>query len=341
MSGPERYAELSAAVRALKGGLIQASQVERLVEAGSLSETVSIVTSGQITSVDSSNLAVAESELIHRAAELTKRLASYALYDSRALIRLFSSAYELACVKEILRSILDQEDPEDAVAHIVPSGKYTLERCKELIEAHNLTRVVDTLEDDALKRFIAPMLVGEKTAMAVVAAIDQYYYSRLWSASNLPDLLDARSARGLIGELIDRLNILLAFRARLIGLDARSTADLFIPVNYALGHSLTELAESTNISNLLRAVEKTRYAHDFDGYTGLEASVSKVERALNRSHARSCINTFAGSPFKVGLALAFLFLKNYELHDLFAIFNGKANNVAPDHILESLILRGI
>jgi len=177
--------------------------------------------------------------------------------------------------------------------------------------------------------------------MAVVAAIDQYYYSRLWSASNLPDRLDAQSARGLIGELIDRLNILLAFRARLMGLDARSTADLFIPVNYALGRSLTELAESTNIPNLLQAVKKTPYAHDLDGYTGLEASISQVEHALNHSHARRCINTFAGSPFKVGLALAFLFLKNYELHDLFAIFNGKANDVAPDRILESLILRDI
>lgn len=189
-----------------------------------------------------------------------------------------------------------------------------------------------------LRQFIAPRLAGDKSGMTVVSAIDQYYYSRLWSASNLPDPLDAQSARKLIGEFVDHLNILLAFRARLVGLDARSTDDLFIPVNYGLGRSLNELAESTNIPNLIRTVEKSPYSRAFEGQTGLEASVTKVEHALHRSHALSCLNAFAGSPFKVGLALAFLFLKSYELHDLFAIFNGKANDVASDRIIGSLIL---
>jgi vacuolar-type H+-ATPase subunit C/Vma6 len=315
--------------------------MERFIEAGSLSETVSILTAGRVTAVESSNLTAVESYLIQRVAELAHRLASYAPYDSRSLIKLFSTNYELSCVKEILRSILDQEDPEDAVARIVPAGKLTLERCKELIEAHNLNRVVEVLEDDALRRFIAPKLAGDRSGMVVVSAIDQHYYSKLWSASNLPDPLDAQSARKLIGELVDHLNILLAFRARLIGLDARSTSELFIPINYGLGHSLNELAESTNIPNLIRTVEKTPYARAFAGQTGLETSVTKVERALNHSHAIRCLNTFAGSPFKVGLALAFLFLKRYELHDLFAIFNGKANGVASDRIMESLILHGV
>jgi len=341
MSGAGRYAELAAAVRSFKAELIQSNQFERVIEAGSLSETVSMLTKGQVTAVDPSNMTAAESYLIERAAELTRRLASYAPYDSRSLIRLFSTNYELSCLKEILRSILNQENPDDAVARIVPAGKFTLERCKELIEAHNLARVVEILGDDALRRFIAPKLAGEKSGIAIVSTIDQYYYSRLWSASNLPDPLDAQSARGLIGELVDHMNILLAFRARLVGLDARSTAELFIPVNYGLGHSLNELAEGTSLPNLIRTVEKTPYGRAFEGQTGLEGSVTKVERALNHSHALSCLNAFAGSPFNVGLALAFLFLKSYELHDLFTVFNGKANNVPPDRILGSLILHGI
>jgi hypothetical protein len=38
--------------------------------------------------------------------------------------------------------------------------------------------------------------------------------------------------------------------------------------------------------------------------------------------------------------LALLFLKNYELHDLFSIINGKANNAVMEKVLNSLILRG-
>jgi vacuolar-type H+-ATPase subunit C/Vma6 len=341
LSRAGRYAELAAAVRSFKAELIQSSQFERVIEAGSLSEAVSTLTRGQVTAVDPSNMTAAESYLIQRAEELTERLASYAPYDSRSLIRLFSTNYELNCLKEILRAILGRVNSDDAVARIVPAGKFTLDRCKELIEAHNLARVVEILEDDALRRFITPRLAGEKSGMAVVSAIDQYFYSRLWSASNLPDPLDAQSARGLIGELLDRMNILLAFRARLVGLDARSTSELFIPVNYVLGHSLNELAESTSIPNLIRTVEKTPYRRAFEDHAALEGSVTKFERALSHGHALSCLNAFAGSPFNVGLALAFLFLKSYELHDLFTVFNGKANNIPADRILGSLILHGI
>jgi vacuolar-type H+-ATPase subunit C/Vma6 len=339
MSGAGRYAELAAAVRSFKAELIQPNQIERLIEAGSLSETISVLTEGKVTAGEGTDLAAAESYLIQRTIDLTHRLVSYAPSDSRGLIKLFSVGFELACVKEILRSIAELVEPEDALRHIVPAGKFTADRCKELIEARNPSRVIDAIEDETLRRFMASKVAGERSRTAAVAAIDQYYYSRLWAASSLPDPLDTQSARSILGQLIDHLNILLALRARLVGLDARSTSELFIPVNYALGHALTELAESTNIPNLMRVLEKTPYAGALQNLAGLETNSVAVERALNRSHATTCVNAFAGSPFNVGLALAFLFLKNYELRDLFAVINGKANNVPADRVIESLILR--
>lgn len=340
MTGAGRYAELSAAVRSFKAELIHPSQVERIIESGSLSEIIGSVTGGHVIYTEGSDLNAVETYLIGRVVELSQRLAAYAPHDSRALIKLFSANYELSCVKEILRAIADQVEPEEALRHVVPAGKFTQERCKELIEARNPNRVVDSIVNEGLKHFLVPKLTGERSAMAVVAAIDQYYYTKLWSAANLPDPLDAQSAKGLIGELIDDLNITLAFRARLMGLDARSVSELMIPVNYGLGHSLNELSESTNIQNLMRVLEKTPYAKALEGRAIGDGSPAAVEGALKRSHATSCLNAFAGSPFNVGLALALLFLKNYELHDLFAIINGKANNVSVDRVLGSLVLRG-
>jgi vacuolar-type H+-ATPase subunit C/Vma6 len=339
MTGAGRYAELSAAVRSFKAELIRPSQIERFVEAGSLSEIVGLLTKGRIAYTEGANLNVVEAFLTQRVIELAGRLAAYAPYDSRALIKLFSAWYELECVKVIIRSIADQIPPEEALGHLVPAGKFTEERCKELVEARNLSRVVEMIDDDALRSFLAPRLSGERSGITAVFAVDQYYYARLWNASNLPDPLDAQSARGLIGELIDHLNILLAFRARLIGLDARSTSDLMIPVNYALGHSLTELAESTSTQSLMRVLEKTPYLKAFEGPVPSDGSAAFIERALNRSHAITCFNAFAGSPFNVGLALALLFLKKYELKDLFSIINGKANNAPMERVLDSLILR--
>ncbi len=337
MTGAGRYAELSAAVRSFKAELIQQSQIERLVEAGSLSETVSQLTAGHVASADGSDLIAVESFLIQRIIEMARRLAAYAPYDSRSLIKQFEAWHQYACIKEILKAIADQLEPDEALMHIVPAGKFTLERCKDLIESHNPNRVIETLDDEMLRRFVTPKLTGERGGMAGVAAVDQYYYNTLWTASNLPDPLDAQAAKGLVGQLIDHLNILLSFRARLIGLDAKSTSDMLIPVNYGLGHAFTEMAEATSAQNLLRVLDKTPYSHSLQEQGLFEGAA--IELALNRSHASSCLNAFAGSPFNVGLALAFLFLKNYELHDFFSIINGKANNLPADRVMESLILR--
>ncbi|HUK50014.1 MAG TPA: V-type ATPase subunit [Terriglobales bacterium] len=332
-----RYAELAAAVRSFKAELLQPNQYERFLETGSLSETVSMITAGHITSVEESDLNPVEAYLIERITQLTQRLAAYAPYDSKQLITLFSTGFEYACIKEILKAIAEQVSPEEALKHIIPAGRLTSDRCKDLIETHNPTRVLEMIDDEGLRRFVAPRLTGDKGGLQAASTIDQYYYARLWAASNLPDPLDTQSAKGLIGQLIDHANILLALRARLIGLDARSASDLLIPVNYALGHAFSELPDATNVQNVARTLEKTPYGNSFETSALLDGKA--VERALLRSHAATCLNAFAGSPFNVGLALAFFFLKNYELRDIFSLLNGKANNAPSDQVLDSLILR--
>jgi len=328
---------LAAAVRSFKAELIQPLQLERFLETGSLAEIVSAITGGRITSADPFDLSPVESLLVQKSIELAQRLASYAPQDSRPLVKHFSRGFEYACVKEILKASSDQIDPEQAMRHIVPAGKFTADRCKDLIESHNPNRVIESIEDEALRRFVVPKLTGERGSFQAVLAIDHYYFMKLWAASNLPDPLDAQSAKSIIGEAIDHLNILLALRARQMGLDIRTASEMMIPVNYSLGQAFNELPEANTVQNLGRILEKTRYAASFEAGTTLEGR--KVERELNRSHAKACLNVFAGSPFKVGLALAFLFLKSYELRDLFSLVNAKANNLPAERVLESLILR--
>jgi vacuolar-type H+-ATPase subunit C/Vma6 len=340
MTGAGRYAELAAAVRSFKAELVHSSLINRLVEAGSLSETVNMLTSGHVTGASSSDLSSIEGYLVQNVIDIAHRLAAYAPHDSRALIKLLAASHEFACIKDIVKSIADQVDPEEAIRNIVPAGKFTSDKCKELIESHNLTKVIETLDDEGLRRFMLPKLTSDRGGMLAVSTLDQYYYSRLWAASNLPDPLDAQSARVLVGQAIDHLNILLSFRARLMGLDTRSTSEMMIPVNYGLGRAFIELGEATNLQNLFGVLDKTPYGSSVRGLGHTEGAALGVERALDRDHAGACLNAFAGSPFNVGLAIAFLFLKNYELHDFFTILNGKANNVPADVMAESLILGG-
>lgn len=332
-----RYAELAAAVRSYKAEMMNRDQIERVIESGSLSETVGQLTRGQMTLGASGDLASAESFLIQRVISMGTNLSAYAPYDSRSLIRLLTQRYEFDCVKQVLKCTIEQLEPSVVMLNISPAGKFTSDRCKELIESRNPNRVVESLADDELKQITSSKL-SEKNSRAAVAAVDQYYYKKLWTASNLPDPLDAQSARSLIGELIDHLNMLLALRGKIIGLDSRTISDLMIPVNYALGKALSEVGEASSFANALRVMEKTRYSAALRNLPASDTVIVDVERALYASHAQSCFNSFAGSPFNVGLALGLLFLKDYELHDIMAVISGKSNNVAADRISESLIL---
>jgi V/A-type H+-transporting ATPase subunit C len=332
-----RYAELAAAVRSYKAELTHRDQIERIIESGSLSEAVGQLTRGQLALADSDDLAPVETFLMQRVISMATSLSAYAPYDSRSLIRLLSQRYEFDCIKQVLKCTIEQMEPEEALRNISPAGRFTADKCKELIEARNPNRVIDALADDGLKQITSSKL-SEKNARATVAAVDQYYYRKLWATSNLPDPLDAQSARGLIGQFIDHLNVLLALRAKLVGLDSRTTSEMMIPINYGLGKAFTEVAEASSFANAMRVMDKTPYSTAFQNLTAAEGITVGVERALHSYHAQSCLTSFAGSPFNVGLALALLFLKNYELHDLLSVINGKANNLASDRITASLIL---
>ena len=185
MSGAGRYAELAAAVRTFKAELTQPSQLDRLLETGSLAETVSAVTHGHITSTEGSDLSEVEGYLIHSMIEIAERLASYAPQDSRPLISLFARSFEFSCVKAILNAIAAKVNAEEAMRDIVPAGKFTADRCKDLIEAHNPSRVIESIDDEAFRRFIAPKLTGEAATLQTISAIDQYFFTKLWAASNL------------------------------------------------------------------------------------------------------------------------------------------------------------
>lgn len=336
MTRASRYAELAAAVHCFKAELMQPPQFERLLETGSLAETVSAVTGGDITSAEGSDLSAVEVYLIHRTIELAERLAFYAPQDSRPLINLFAKHFEFESVKAILIASAAKVNAEEALRHIVVAGKFTGDRCKDLIEAHNPNRVIESIDDESLKRFLATKLTSEGAGIQAISAIDQYYFMKLWTASSLSDLVDAQSAKSLIGEAIDHINILIAFRSRLMGLDARTASAMMIPVNYRLGQAFNELPEAKDAQSVGRILEKTRYASMFEISATLDGE--RIEYALNRSHAKTCLNIFAGYPFNVGLALAFLFLKKYELRDLFALINAKANNVPTERALASLVL---
>jgi len=332
-----RYAELAAAVRSYKAELINRNQIERIIESGSLSETVSQLTNGQTTLGDSNDLAAAEAFLIQRIIATSTNLSSYAPYDSRSLIRLVAKRYEFDCIKQVLKCTIEQVEPTVALRYISPAGQFTPEKCKELVESRNPNRVIDSIAESDLKQ-VASSKLNEKNARAAIAAVDQYYYRKLWTASSLPDPLDAQSARSLIGELIDHLNALLALRGKAVGLDSRTITELMIPVNYALGKAFSEIADASSFTNGIRAMDKTPYAKALQDLPASETVIVDVERALQISHAQSCLNSFAGSPFNVGLALALLFLKDYELHDMLSVISGKANNVPTDQITKSLIL---
>ncbi|MEM3624779.1 MAG: V-type ATPase subunit, partial [Nitrososphaerales archaeon] len=70
----------------------------------------------------------------------------------------------------------------------------------------------------------------------------------------------------------------------------------------------------------------------------IDQALSEIEMNFNRYIARECLYSFKGIRFNVGVLMAYLMLKFYEISDLRAIVFGKSNKISVDNIRRMLIL---
>lgn len=343
LGGASKYAQVSAAVRALRSDMLVGERFEKFVRTSNFAEALNILAETRrdlpITAdADAQNV---ERVVLQDLVRTITKLASYCPPDCGKLITQFMKGRELECLKTLMRATAEDLDPEQIIHTIVPVRNFTLEVCRNLLQSRNMGRIAESIPDENLRRAVGGAIGAGKAIDEIEALIDAYGYLRTWAASKFSTYEDMSSTRMLLGEAVDIHNLLQVVRSQTLGLPASSIKGLLVPLQFHLGPTLVEAAESGSTVNSLRAFEKTAYGSVISPFANSfkeGESLYALEVSLKRHHAKRCAAVFQGFPFVPALPVAFTYLKGYELGDLITILNGKRDGLSEDGIRSSLIL---
>ena len=275
--------------------------------------------------------------------------------DVRLLLSALLAKFEANCVKALLRAKETELSVEEAMKYIIPVGSLSEARCRNILEhSENIADVVDALSDmeygSVLEKAFAVYL-KEKAFYLLEVALDKHVYHKIWRASGKFRGLDKKIARTVFGLAIDSVNVKTILRCKANGIDENQVKQYLVLASDVLNEK--ELHEAMSCSDMQSTIDslvesaKRAMARDhqyiFKELQELHAtSLTTVETILDRGLVETNLRIMKRyTPFfNVGLLLAFLTLKWFEVKNLSAIIRGTEAGIAPDKVKKLLIIRG-
>ena len=271
----------------------------------------------------------------------------------RLLLSTFLMKFEANCIKAILRAKKAELDVDEAMKYIMPVGRLDEARCRKTLEiSENIADVVESLSDmeygSVLEKAFA-VYEEEKIFYLLEVAIDRYVYSKIWRAIGKLGGLDKKIARTVIGLEIDSTNVKTILRCKAMGISEDQIRRYLIPVSEVfsekeLEEAMREADMQSFINSLVRLARRSMardYQYIFTEIQELHVtSLTTLETILDRGLVETSLRMLKRyTPyFNIGLILAFLNLKWFEVRNLRAIMKGSEAGIPPDRVKKLLIL---
>ena len=274
--------------------------------------------------------------------------------DVRLLLSALLMKFEANCVKTLLRAKEANLSVEESMNYIIPAGRLNEARCKKTLEnSENIADVIDSLSDmeygPVLEKAFEVYL-KEKIFYHLEIALDRHAYHQIWRATGKFWGLDKKIARTAIGLEIDSINVKTVLRCKATGISKNQIRQYILPVSEVFGEKELEEAMScsdlqSTIDSLVESAKRARARDHRYIFTELQeshvTSLTALETILDRGLIKTnlrIINRYTPF-FNIGLLLAFLNLKWFEVKNLTAIIRGSEARIAPDRVKKLLILQ--
>lgn len=264
--------------------------------------------------------------------------------------------FEANTVKTLLRTVKANLSTEKALNYIVPVGNLNEQACRKVLEnSETLEDVIDVVSEydygEALETAF-DVYLKTKDFHVLEVALDRYVYFNLWkNAGNLWGL-DKKIAKNIFGLEIDLVNVKTVFRCKKMNLNLAEIKQYLIDVSsvfdkIALNKAITAKDTQSTIDSLFKS-GKDALARDhqyiFDELQkSTITSLSNLENVLDRGLLDANLRMIKRHTafFNVGLLLAFLTLKRFEIKNLRAIIRGSEAGIVPERVKEMLIFKRV
>ena len=277
--------------------------------------------------------------------------------DIAFLLSAILMKFEANNVKAILRANSAELGVGETMRYITPVGRLDEVRCQRILhDSGSVREVVESLLDLEYRPALEEALIEyENTGVFLLLeiALDKYVYGMIWRAAGKLRGLDGKIARIVLGIEIDAINIKVILRCKAMGISEDQTRRCIIAVSEVFGEKELEdalrAADIKSSIECLMAAARLAKARDYryiltNIQKGYAASplLSRLETILDRGLLKTSLKMVKRyTPYyNIGLILAFLNLKWFEVKNLMAITRGVEAGVAPEKIKKLLVLPG-
>jgi len=344
--GVSGYAAISARVRAMSAGLLSPQDILRLSDATDFS---SLFNSLKGTSYGpyldglkdkDINPRKTISQIKSRVAKSYYSVVQMSPIETRPLVKQLYRNFELGNLKAVLRSIVAvQRSAEtsswDRVREVLfPLGADTVLPAQAMVESGNIASAVDLLNgtpyEEALT-FAMKRYSTEQNLFPIEVALDLSYWRRLWAEAKKLTGADREHGVKIIGSLVDMNNLMWAVRYKVYHkLSEEEVINYTLPFGYhVLDSDIRAIAAGADIASTVSRL--------YPGIPDVNALVEepktglpKLEVILKRALLKRCLAAFVGSPFHIGIPLAFLVTSDLEAQDLIVLVEAKSTNLTED-----------
>jgi len=332
------YASVQAQVRARRSRLLDDDAWHRLFDARGLARAREVLAGTEYPEV-ASDVGRAERTLRRRVHRETVSLAERVPTKAAETLRWYASRYDAQDIKLLVRALhygrpLDQAR-EGMTVHAVDGREPAA-----WTQARSLRALLQELEGTPYGRALAnawERYQAENRPFYLEVALDLAFGRGLVKRIEALGGGDARDAEWLLGRWLARTNLLAAVRYRaLAGIRPEEI------VNFCLHRDLgggLEMVQRVAAGAPVRA-EAASLGVDLPAERSERDAVLELERRTETLRRDAARRRFAGTPFGLGLVLAYLILLEAEVADLIRLLEAKAQELDDDD-LESHIPREV
>ena len=353
--GVADYAAISARVRAMYADLLTPQDILRLSEASDFSSLFNLLKTTAYgpyleglkdKDVNPRRVII---QIKRKLSDAYNSVIQMAPVQTRPLVKQLYRYYEVGNLKAVLRAIVTvstwnaETGLWERVRDVLfPLGSTSVLPAQAMVESGSVAAAVDLLHGTpyeetlsfAMKRYSA-----EQNLFPLEVALDLGYWRRLWSEAQRLTGQDRQHSVRIIGSLLDMNNLMWAIRYRVYyRLSEEEVINYTLPFGYKVHDSdIRAIAAGADFASVL-----TRLYPEIPDVNALledpRTGLPSLEVLFKRRIVQECLAAFVGSPFHIGIPLAFLVLHDFEVQDLIVLIEAKSSGM-PEEEYRPFLLR--
>ena len=344
--GVAGYAAISARVRAMSADLLTPQDILRLSEAPDFVSLFNLLKSTAYgpyleglkdKDINPRRVII---QVKRKLADAFNSVIQMAPVETRPLVKQLYRYYEVGNLKAVLRALVAVPtwNTETALWERVRDVLFPLSTtvlpAQAMVESGSVATAVDLLQGTPYEEtlsFAMKRYSSEQNLFPIEVALDLSYWRRLWSEAQKLTGQDREHSVRIIGSLLDMNNLMWAIRYHVYHrLSEEEVINYTLPFGYRVHDSdIRAIAAGVDIASVVNRI--------FPGLPDVNAllenpqtGLPKLEILLKRRVMEQCMAAFVGSPFHIGLPLAFLILHDYEIQDLIVLIEAKASEMPEE-----------